>query len=314
MGSTIPTIDFRPFINGSLQERQQIATNVDDALRTVGFFRLYNHGIGQGKIEQCFNWSKQFFHLPDDEKETLSPTPPSFDRGFFALGKEKVRGQISMKENYDFSDAMADTAWPKGELLPRFREFAADFHQDCSRLVYRLLDCVSMALQLSDEQSLRQYHTGTLFTSSLNHYPSVPAQLLQSGEAARSPAHADFGTLSLIFQRNVGGLEIADMKKTATFIHINPEPGSIIVFGGYLLNRWTDKRYRGAVHRVTEPSHLECGMEILPERYSVVFFSFPDAATTIEPLASCCSDENPRKYEAINAGEYLQKKKAVIYT
>ena len=56
MYSKIPTIDFSRFLNGSIQDRQKTVQEVDNALRTVGFFYLRNHGISQGKIDTCFEW------------------------------------------------------------------------------------------------------------------------------------------------------------------------------------------------------------------------------------------------------------------
>ena len=73
--------------------------------------------------------NKSFFSLPEEEKESLFPKPESFNQGYFGVGKEKVRGQISMKENFDFGDTSVKSSWPKEELLPGFHEFAVDFHQ-----------------------------------------------------------------------------------------------------------------------------------------------------------------------------------------
>ena len=57
--------------------------------------------------------------------------------------------------------------------------------------------------------------------------------ILRSKKVGRNPANSDFGTLGLHFQRDVDGLEIADMsstdeakseriEKTASLIHVNP--------------------------------------------------------------------------------------------
>ena len=170
--------------------------------------------------------------------------------------------------------------------------------------------------------------------SSLIHYPAVSAQLLRSDEVTRNPAHSDFGTLTLLFQRDVGGLEIADMSstdkttsaavdKSGKFIHVDPEPGTVLVNIGYLLMRWTNGRWKNTVHRVSEPprsvsnkaaEEIDNLGEIIPERYSIAFFSFPDAATMVEPLPKCCSDQKPKRWGPINAGEYLLKKRAVIHS
>ena len=52
--AAIPSIDFSPFLRGSAGDRQQIASAIDEALSSVGFVRLHNHGIEQRKVDACF--------------------------------------------------------------------------------------------------------------------------------------------------------------------------------------------------------------------------------------------------------------------
>jgi isopenicillin N synthase-like dioxygenase len=190
-------------------------------------------------------------------------------------------------------------------------------------LITKLLECLSLALGLDSEHCFEQYHKGTQYVSSLIHYPAIHRRLLQSGDAVRCPAHSDFGTLTLLFQRDVDGLEIADgsstdkktsaaVEKSGRFVPVKPEPGAVVVNIGYLLMRWSNGRWKNTVHRVTEPRMTELmddEAETVPERYSIAFFANPDAPTTVEPLAQCYNDENPRKWGPINAGEYLLRKK-----
>lgn len=140
----------------------------------------------------------------------------------------------------------------------------------------------------------------------------------------RSPAHSDFGTLTLLFQQEVGGLEVADMsstekltsaavEKSATFIPVEPNPDTILVNVGYLLMRWTNARWRNSVHRVSAPPSL-INMEIIPERYSFAFFSFPDAQTVVEPLPTCYNIDKSRKWGPIVAGDYLRSHRDKLYT
>ncbi len=56
MHPSITSIDFEPFLRGSAGDRQRIAPASDDALSSVGFIRLHNHGIEQRKIDRCLQW------------------------------------------------------------------------------------------------------------------------------------------------------------------------------------------------------------------------------------------------------------------
>jgi isopenicillin N synthase-like dioxygenase len=161
-----------------------------------------------------------------------------------------------------------------------------------------------MALGLGSTESLGQHHTGSMFVSSLIHYPTVSLRQVRSGEVIRNPAHSDFGTLTLLFQRDVGGLQVADMSSTdktnstavnesAKFLDVELNPETILVNVGYLLMRWTNGRWKNTVHRVSEPPSANGRkvregdeLEMVPERYSIAFFSFPDAKTNVGPLGS----------------------------
>jgi isopenicillin N synthase-like dioxygenase len=80
--------------------------------------------------------SKRFFNLPEHQKEDLTPTSQSFERGYFGIGKEKIRGQTCMKENFDFGNQQSSDldSWPTEEQLPGFREFAGVFYKVRSAL------------------------------------------------------------------------------------------------------------------------------------------------------------------------------------
>jgi isopenicillin N synthase-like dioxygenase len=207
----------------------------------------------------------------------------------------------------------------------------------------QLLDCLSLALNLSPADSLGRYHAGSFFNYSLLHYPALSAQLLRSGSLTRIPAHSDFGTLTLLFQDQAGGLEIAELgsastdtsagyEKSGRFRHVEPKPKTVIVNVGYLLMRWSNGRWKNTVHRVSEPPSplKEHGLdesgfqtthgmnggnadEVIPARYSIPFFASPDPATIVEALQGCCSEEVPKRWKPINAGDYLRRKRGGAY-
>jgi isopenicillin N synthase-like dioxygenase len=54
-----------------------------------------------------------------------------------------------------------------------------------------------------DKQIDEQYHNLRLL-----NYPSIRTELLQGEGQARAGAHSDYGTLTFVFQDNVGGLQV----------------------------------------------------------------------------------------------------------
>lgn len=239
-----------------------------------------------------------------------------------------MRKHICIKESFDSGNPDEDAQpnlWPSEEVLPGFRDYMEMFFQECSMLVHQLLDALSTALNLPPADSLAQYHGASLFTMSLLHYPALPAEDLRSGTHTRIPAHSDFGTLTLLFQDDVGGLEIAEpgsastetsagFEKEGRFRKVKPMPGTVVVNVGYLLMRWSNGRWRNTVHRVVEPPELESGGDgMTPARYSIPFFAAPDPATVVEALPGCWSEGLPKRWKAISAGDYIRRKKLAVY-
>jgi isopenicillin N synthase-like dioxygenase len=149
--------------------------------------------------------------------------------------------------------------------------------------------------------------------------------------------------LTLLFQDSTGGLEIADLRsanteksaefeKLGTFRQITPVPDTVIVNVGYLLMRWSNGRWKNTIHRVVEPPLLSEGMELVesgaakdvgtdcgtqeettPARYSIPFFSFPDPDTIVEALPGCWSEDMPKRWKPIHAGNYRRRKREGMY-
>jgi isopenicillin N synthase-like dioxygenase len=202
-----------------------------------------------------------------------------------------------------------------------------------------------VALNLSSTESLSTYHAKSLFNFDLLHYPALPTHLLRSGTLARIPAHSDTSTLTLLFQDNIGGLEIADLESASTeksaefelqgkFKQVKPIANTVIVNVGYLLMRWSNGRWRNTIHRVVESppmllqgtglnesstsSNAEVNSEtsdaLSPARYSIPFFAHPDPETTVHALPGCWSEEVPRKWKPLNASKYRRRKIESTYT
>lgn len=256
------------------------------------------------------------------------PPDRSLYRGYIGVGREKIRERVCIKEGFDTGNRDDDeqpNIWLPEELLPGFRDFMQMFFQECSKLVHQLLHALSIALNLSPDDSLSRFHEAFLFNMSLLHYPSLPTKDLLSGTHTRIPAHSDFGTLTLLFQDDVGGLEIAEPGSTNTetsagfekegrFQKVEPKSGTVVVNVGYLLMRWSNGRWKNTVHRVVEPPDSESGGdEMTPARYSIPFFASPDPATVVETLPGCWSEEVPKRWKAISAGDYLKRKRQAVY-
>jgi isopenicillin N synthase-like dioxygenase len=177
---------------------------------------------------------------------------------------------------------------------------------------------MAISLTLPAEDQLSKTHAQSLFQLRLLHYPPIPAPILRNGEKSRISAHSDFGTLTLLFQDSIGGLEVEDQFSPGTFRPANPIPGTVLVNIGDLMERWSNGRWRSTVHRVVAPPmderrSEEEGEVVLKARYSIPFFATADPKTVIEALPGCWWEGRPKKFEKTTAWEYVQMRMAASY-
>ena len=191
------------------------------------------------------------------------------------------------------------------------------YFTECAGLIHSILDALSIALKVPDP-GLSPTHSESLFQLRLLHYPAIAVKELRDGKRERINAHCDFGTLTLLFQDSVGGLEIEDPHQPGTFRPAEPIQDTVLVNIGDLLARWSNNRWRSSVHRVGLPARYKEGdgkEKTVPDRYSIPVFATANMDTVIEALPGCWSEEPGRekKYEAVTAWGYVQKRMAALY-
>lgn len=285
--------------------------------------------------------SKKFFALPHSTK-MLAPHPPggAHHRGYSAPGVEKVsqhtydaneisklRDVPDFKESFESGNVKDDAQpniWLPEEKLPSFQAFMEEYFTLCAGLVHKILDSLSLALAVPPP-GLSPTHSKSLFQLRLLHYPSLPAVELQDNKRSRINAHSDFGTLTLLFQDAVGGLEVEDPHAPGKFSAAEPIVGAVLVNVGDLMARWSNERWRSTVHRVGVPSASEVlssgGVlnnskydRVVPDRYSIPFFATADMDTVIEALPGCWDEEgNKKKFEPVTAWGYVQMRMKALY-
>lgn len=151
----------------------------------------------------------------------------------------------------------------------------------------------------------------------------------------KNSAHSDYGTITLLFQDSVGGLEVQDPSthqftpappiddvchilfslrftplglKNSYFLRLKRNK-TIVVNVGDLLSRWSNDLFKSTLHRVVLPQTSGPG-PLTPRRQSVAFFTNPNAGTLVEALPGT----GPPKYPPVQADAYLVKRLAATYS
>ncbi|ETW80196.1 hypothetical protein HETIRDRAFT_147042 [Heterobasidion irregulare TC 32-1] len=324
----IAIVDFASFLNGS--NKQSVADAMLESFKEIGFVYLVNHGLPKDKIQTVFDWSKKFFAQPMEVKQ-LAPHPPSgtHHRGYSAPGVEKVAQHIydekeisahrakapDVKESFEVGreeDSMQPNIWLPDDVLPGFKEACLDFFWACDEIKYKILSAIALGLHLP-EDFLNQYHQESDNQLRLLHYPSVPVSALAANSIARIGAHSDFGSITLLLQDDVGGLEVEDINEPGVFRAAPPVKDALIVNAGDLMMRWSNDVVRSTIHRVQAPQGLVSPDGMTPERYSIPYFCSTDFDTVIECLPGTFDAHRPKRYEPISATEYVMKRLAANY-
>lgn len=327
-GGSIPIINFGPFLDGS--NKQEVADAMLESFKSIGFVYLVNHGLSQEKIDDMFAWSRRFFEQPRETK-MLAPHPPSgtHHRGYSAPHVEKVVQHIydenelaanrakapDVKESFEVGregDEHMPNIWLPEGVLPGFKETCLDFFWMCNETKFKVLSALALGLHLP-EDFFEQYHQVPDNQLRLLRYPSVPIESLQKDEIVRIGAHSDFGSITLLMQDDIGGLEVEDPNKSGEFNAAPPVKGSIMVNAGDFMMRWSNDLIRSTVHRVRAPPNSVTEDGMTPERYSIPYFCSTDFSKVVECLPGTYSEERPQRYEPISALDYIMKRLAANY-
>jgi isopenicillin N synthase-like dioxygenase len=124
----------------------------------------------------------------------------------------------------------------------------------------------------------------------LVHYPPQPPAT-DGGIGAR--AHTDKGLITLLLNDANGGLHV--QSANGEWIDAPPRPGALIINVGDLLTRWTNGRFRSAVHRVVNVSGNE--RISIPQFHHLNYFAEVDPAEF--PGGGVV------RYPVITAGEFV---------
>ncbi|KIY49432.1 Clavaminate synthase-like protein [Fistulina hepatica ATCC 64428] len=315
----IPVIDFSKFRNaGSALEKKTVSREIVQAFKDAGFIYLAEHGIPNATIDNTFKKSAEFFALPTEVKDKLAWEDPRSNRGYVRFGRERVTQSSNADEiakmrekTPDFKESMEigrdwdstwRNMWPTEADVPGFKTTMLDFFQTCHELHAKVMSSIALGLDLQetffDDKINEQCHNLRLLS-----YPPIKRAILDGEGQARAGAHSDYGTLTLLFQDQAGGLQVQD-PHTGVYHAATPIPGTIVINVGDLLSRWSNDVLRSTLHRVVNPpaTSINEKEKFTPARQSIAFFSNPNFSADVSCLPNC---GGVPKYPPVNTEKYI---------
>jgi isopenicillin N synthase-like dioxygenase len=280
-------------------------------------------------VARVFASSNRFFGRPQSQKDSLGWTTPQSNRGYVAIGREKLatldeteeidtrRESIpDLKETMEIGREGVDglpNQWPDhlDDEGRDFKETMLSFFETCKNLHRQIMSAIALGMNLP-EHFFDEFVDEGDNNLRLLHYPPVRKHTFQNNpNQVRAGEHSDYGSVTLLFQDQHGGLQVRSPK--GTFVDATPIADTIVVNAGDLLARWSNDTIKSTRHRVVEPprpaSHeSEDGSpETYPARYSIAYFCNPNNNKVIEALPGTWGDDIQvtKKYSEITAGDYL---------
>ncbi|XP_013409668.1 UPF0676 protein C1494.01-like isoform X1 [Lingula anatina] len=287
--SWIPVIDIKAFDitkeenEVDRNDLETLANDVFKAFSTIGFVYVKNHGIPQDQIDNIFRLADDFFAQPQETKNKfIRPLSDPSGIGYIPIGRETFEADkpADFKESFDAIPGGAyNQLWPG---IPNFEKDVVEFHRTCAKLSLRMLKLIGMGLGLEDQNELLACHTNLVnwrdnssTTLRLLTYPPYTEKEDMTPGQTRCGEHTDYGSITLLFQDDIGGLEVQTVD--GEYKQATPIPGTIVVILAGMMPRWTSDRLKATLHRVV-PSHK------YNRRRSLIYFTDPDSSTIVKPL------------------------------
>jgi len=297
-----------------------VGREIDETLRTVGFFQITGHGVDAAVGERGWATTRAFFDLPLEDKLAIERAPGS-SYGYFPMRSESLaasRGELApgdLKESLNVAATpydghpLADGAerelfaaprWPAA--LPELQPAWEAYMREMRGLATRLMSILALGLELPADWFADKVDRSPSAQRAIN-YPEQEAPA-EDGQL-RAGAHTDYGTLTILAQElGRGGLQVHDPRSDA-WVDVAPVEGAYVINIGDLMARWTNDRWTSTLHRVVNP---DADATVSTRRQTMPYFFNANYSQTIECLPSCVGDG--ARYEPVVAGPHLAGKSA----
>jgi isopenicillin N synthase-like dioxygenase len=307
----IPSLDLANFTSGDPEKKKKFVSDLGQAYNNIGFVAIRNHYLSDALSEKLYQAIKDFFALPDEVKQKYEIPGLAGQRGYIGKGKEHAKGRNTgdLKEFYHVGQTVTDNdpikseypenVWPSE--VPNFKEVALEVYKQLERTGVEMLRAIALYLDLPENYFDAKVKHGNSILRPIHYFPienpdAVPA------DAVRAAEHGDINLITLLMGASADGLQV--LRRDSKWIPITALPEQLVVNVGDMLERLTNKKLKSTIHRVVNPPREQMNKP----RYSIPFFMHPRSETSLAALSQCVDAQNPKIWDDITAGEFLNQR------
>lgn len=307
----IPSLDLADFLSGNSDKKAKFVATLGEAYHNIGFVAIRNHYLTDASQKELYTAIQRFFALPDDIKKKYERAELAGQRGYIGKGKEHAKGRNTgdLKEFYHVGQELPENErqrenyptniWPSE--TPELQTIGIEVYRALEKTGLAMLRAIALYLKLPENYFDDKVKHGNSILRPIHYYPienpdAVPA------DAVRAAEHGDINLITLLMGASADGLQV--LRRDGKWIPITALPDQLVVNVGDMLERLTNKYLKSTIHRVVNPPRALMNTP----RYSIPFFMHPRAEMSLAALDNCVDTANPKQWEDITAGEFLDQR------
>ena len=304
----IPSLDLRDFLSEDTKRKEEFVQSIGKAFQEIGFCAVKGHLLSDDLVERLYKQIKLFFDLPYEVKAKYEFPQYSGQRGYVSFGKESAKGSKhgDLKEYWHFGQYIEEEEKEKYNYFPNihvdelseFNEVGREVYSTLEKTAKHILRALALYLNIEEDYFDQYIKNGNSILRPI-HYPPI---LEDPKEAVRASAHGDINLITLLMGAHGKGLQV--QHSNGEWIDAVASKDELMINIGDMLSRHTNNLLKSTVHRVVNPDR-----ELLKKsRYSIPFFMHPISEMKLNVLESCISDESPKSFDDITAGDFLNER------
>ncbi|WP_295833909.1 2-oxoglutarate and iron-dependent oxygenase domain-containing protein [uncultured Winogradskyella sp.] len=304
----IPSVDLKDFLSDDPNRKQKFIFEIGKAYEDIGFVALKGHFLDDELVDNLYGEIKNFFDLPVEKKREYEIEGIGGQRGYISFGKESAKGKKEgdLKEFWHFGQYVEDDEERRKEYpenvevkeLPGFNKVGKQTYAKLEETAKYVLRALALFVGLEETYFDNYIHNGNSILRPI-HYPPI---LEEPENAVRAAAHGDINLITLLMGAQGRGLQVQN--HDGEWLDAIAEPDELMINVGDMLSRHTNNKLKSTIHRVVNPPRELWGTS----RYSIPFFMHPISEMKLDVLESCIDEDNPKQFEDITAGEFLNER------